>query len=100
MLLSTNNNDKYTLIKLQLQDLIILVLINEMYECGYNRQQIKNSMKCIYDTIGRWKTKDFNCPKAFIESQRTVCLEVSREIEKSVLNKRKNEKFSTRKVAI
>ena len=94
------DNEKYTLTKKQLSDLITRVRITQLHECGYNRSEIKKELPSSFDTIDRWKLTGFGDPTAFIEANRTGRNELSTQVEKVVLRKRKNKNFSTRTVAV
>jgi transposase len=99
--LSTPTNDnKITLTSKQLNDVIVRVRINQMKQCGFNRNQIQKTIGCSLKTIDRWGNIGFENNMNFIEDTRSGRPEVAQSIEKAVLKKRKNKSFSTRKVAI
>ncbi|CAF2938734.1 unnamed protein product [Rotaria sp. Silwood2] len=93
-------DEKISLTHKQLKNLIIRVRINQMEQDGIQRKQIKKRLKCTDTLITKWKNVGFDDPKAFLDGIRTGRPEVSRKIEKAVLRKRHNKKFSLRKAGL
>ncbi|CAF4259302.1 unnamed protein product, partial [Rotaria sp. Silwood2] len=93
-------DEKISLTHKQLKNLIIRVRINQMEQDEIQRKQIKKRLKCTDTLITKWKNVGFDDPKAFFDGIRTGRPEVSRKIEKVVLRKRHNKKFSLRKAGL
>ena len=95
----TDEPKKFTFTEKQVGDYMTRTRIAQLYQAGYDRNQIKKQLNISLRTIDRWKSKDLNDSLSFVEAPRTGRNEISKEIEKKVIQKRKNKQFSTRKVA-